>query len=510
MQFSFPGSGLSAVTATLNPGNPGVATTPLALPATLNQGVYMVDASYSDPNSPTPYNASSGTGTLTLQTAASTVNASDTNSPLNYNSGGETLDVQANVTSTNGGPVKEGDVVFTVDGVSSSPLAVSNGVATDTVTLPAASVLIAGNYLGGISASYTDTASNNYAAANAAADVSITSALTTTTLPSPNVGSTYNGTTAQTVTLTAAVASASGDTVNKGNVLFTATNPNGANLTTPANVRNGTATATLTVPAGFAIGSYAFNASYTDTTNANGQTNYAASTTVTPGTLTVTANPVATTTTTLTSSALRSTYNSTTSQTVTLTAAVASTSTVNEGAVLFTVTNPHGANLTTTANVRNGTATATLTVPVGFAAGAYSLTARYADPNNAINYGPSSATMPGTLTVTAAATTTTITPTNASTTYNSTTPQTVTLSAAVASAEDGAVNEGNVLFTVTNPRGANLTTSALSATAQPRRRSSCPPASPPAITPSMPAMPMRTTPTAKPTTPPVPPPRLPR
>src|SRR6185437_9177252 len=201
-----------------------------------------------------------------------------------------------------------------------------------------------------------------------------------------NVSSTYNDTTDQMVTLTASVASADGGTVNEGAVNFVVTNPNGTNLTTTANVSNDIATATLTVPVGFLVGSYAFNASYADTNNANNLINYAASSATAPGTLTVTVNTIATTTT-ISSPSASSIYNSTTPQTVTLTADVASAdgSTVNEGAVHFVVTNPNGTNLTASGNVSNGTATATLTVPAGFAAGSYAFHADYEDTSNVNN-----------------------------------------------------------------------------------------------------------------------------
>ncbi|HEY7156858.1 MAG TPA: Ig-like domain repeat protein, partial [Gemmataceae bacterium] len=295
-----------------------------------------------------------------------------------------------------------------------------------------------------------------------AGTLTVLTAATTTTITSTNVSSTYNSTTAQTVMLTASVTSSNGGTVHEGAVTFTVSNPNGANLTATGNVTNGTATATLTVPAAFAAGTYSFNANYADTTNANGVTNYVTSTAPAPGTLTVLTVQMADTTTTITSTAVSSTYNSTTDQKVTLTASVASSNggTVNEGTVTFTVTNPNGTNLTATGNVTNGTATATLTVPAAFAAGSYTLSASYSDTKNAngiVNYATSTATVPGTLTVQSAATQTTITSTAVSSTYNSTTDQTVTLTATVASADGGTIGEGKILFVVTIPNNNILT-----------------------------------------------------
>jgi hypothetical protein len=454
-QVVFTIAGLSPVTATISAGNPGVASTTITLPATLNQGSYTINAAYTDPNTPALYNASNSSGTLNIQTANSAVSVTDTNNPIAFNGGGETLDLTATVTSTNGGTVNEGTVVFTVNGVSSAPIAVSGGTATTTLTLPAASVLAPGSYPSGISVNYSDTSTKNYAAASGTGGFVVSLAGTTTTITSTAVSSTYNSTTAQTVTLTASVAPTSGGTINEGAITFTVTNPNGANLTATGNVSGGTATATLTVPAGFLAGSYTFNASYADPLNAN----FASSTAATAGTLTVQA---ANTTTAITSTAVSSTFNTVTAQTVTLTASVASNNggTVNEGSVMFTVINPNGPNLTASGNVSGGKATATLTIPAGFAVGTYSFNANYADTNNAngtTNYVTSTAATAGMLTVQPPATTTTITSTAVSSTYNSTTAQTVTLTASVAPTSGGTINEGAITFTVTNPNGANLT-----------------------------------------------------
>jgi hypothetical protein len=155
--------------------------------------------------------------------------------------------LQANAVSSNGGLFNEGDVVFTVNGISSGPIAVSNGIASTTLTLSGTSLLNAGNYPNGISAAYMDGATNNYASADATGAVMVT-APTTTTLTTPSISSTYSGTTPQTVALSASVASTS-STVNEGSVSFTVS---GTNLTAAANVTNGTATATLTLLASFA------------------------------------------------------------------------------------------------------------------------------------------------------------------------------------------------------------------------------------------------------------------
>jgi hypothetical protein len=445
VQFTIVGSGLNPVTATLTAADFGMAAATIALPSTLNVGSYTIDALYTDPNAPSLYIASEGLGTLAVNTANSALNVVVTNTPVSYNSNSETLDLKAHVSSSNGGTVGEGDVVFTVNGVSSGPIAVTGGTATDVLTLTGPSLLLAGSYPNGISANYTDAATNNYAPANATGNFAVTAAATATTITSTTIRSTFNSTTAQTVTLTANVASATGGSVNEGNVTFTLTNPNGANLTAVGAVTGGTATATLSIPPGFAAGSYSFNASYADTANTNSVFDYSSGTAATPGTLTVN---TAATTTTLTSTSVTSTFNSTTQQLVTLSATVASAAggAVNEGVVTFTV----GA-FTATANVTGDTATATLILPAGFAAGSYPIAASYADSNNAnatVNLGPSTAATTGKLTVNAASTTTSLLTPTVTSNFNSTTAQTVTLSALVASATGGTVNEGSVMFTV--------------------------------------------------------------
>ncbi len=246
------------------------------------------------------------------------------------------------------------------------------------LTLPAGSQLNAGNYPNGISASYSDAASNDFASANAVGDVAVAAAATTTTITSPTVSSTYNSSNNQQTTLTATVANVNGGGVNEGVVTFTATNPNGANLTTTGNVSNGVASATLTVPAGFAAGSYSFTASYADSNNVNGIPNYAISTAASSGSLTVkTANSQ--TSVAVTPDSLAFSSNG---QTVTVTATATSTNggTVKEGNITFTL---NGIPPLTVAVNSSGQVSATLNLPANFSAGNYILTATYSDSTNA-------------------------------------------------------------------------------------------------------------------------------
>lgn len=90
----------------------------------------------------------------------------NTNNPVTYNSGSETFHLKATITSPNG-TVNEGDVVFTLNGVSSGPIAVSAGMATYNLTLSGNQVLAAGSYPTGIAAVYTDSTTNDFAPATA-------------------------------------------------------------------------------------------------------------------------------------------------------------------------------------------------------------------------------------------------------------------------------------------------------------------------------------------------------
>jgi hypothetical protein len=76
VQFTLDGT---SQTATISPNNPGVANATIALSSTIAAGSYTIEVSYSDPNS--IYTASSGVGTLALNTADSTVTVTGTNTP---------------------------------------------------------------------------------------------------------------------------------------------------------------------------------------------------------------------------------------------------------------------------------------------------------------------------------------------------------------------------------------------------------------------------------------------
>jgi hypothetical protein len=201
-------------------------------------------------------------------------------------------------------------------------------------------------------------------------------------------------------------------------------------------VQNGTATATLNVPAGTPAGTYPIIAVYFDTTGTAFNTSSApkgATLTVTPGS-------------SQTALADQSAAFSTADQTVTLTATVtdASGNAVGEGNVTFTldslppVTGPVNAQ---------GVASAPITLMAGFAPGSYTLTASYADTPNAgggFDVGPSDAPA-ATFTVNPAPATVSVD--SASGAFNPTASQKVMLSATVNSG-GAAVPRGTVAFSV--------------------------------------------------------------
>jgi ELWxxDGT repeat protein len=338
--------------------------------------------------------------------------------------------IHGTVTSTTG-PVNEGQVVFTVGGQTVTA-DVSNGTFSTSVVLPPSTDLSKLS----ASAQYVDPSNPsgppNFSNGNPVTVSFIPVSPTTTTVANGSV--TASGA-AQQVAVTATVTS-SGGTVNEGTVTFTL-----GNLTVSAPVTSGTASANLSLPAGFPPGSYSVAASYADTgSSPKFDSSGDMVSTATAGTLTV---MPAGTTTTVTNTSVAANGSA---QQVAVTATVTSSDgTVNEGTVTFTL-----GSLTASAPVINGAASTSLSLPAGFPPGNYSVAATYADPASnpkfASSGGPSSSTTPGTLSVTLPSTTTTVA--NASVTANGAAQQ-VAVTATVTSS-DGTVNEGTVTFTLGN------------------------------------------------------------
>jgi hypothetical protein len=280
---------LGSVTASAPVSN-GKASAMLSLPAGFAPGQYNVAASYADTNNPPMFDSSGDTvstataGTLTVNPAGTTTTVVSTSAPANGSA--QQVAVTATVSSS-GNPVPEGTVTFTLGNLTASA-PVSNGMASAMLTLPAG--FSPGNYT--VAASYTDTGSNPLFVSSGGPSSSTTPGTLTVTLPSTtttvaNASVTANGA-AQQVAVTATVTSSDG-TVNEGTVTFTL-----GNVTVSAPVVNGSASATLTLPAGSPPGNYSVSASYADTgSNPKFTSSSGPFSSTTPGTLTVSPPPPA-------------------------------------------------------------------------------------------------------------------------------------------------------------------------------------------------------------------------
>ena len=231
------------------------------------------------------------------------------------------------------------------------------------------------------------------------------------------------------MTLTATVTS-SGGTVNEGTETFTLLSGStvlGTAVT--VNVAAGAASASYSLPAGTAGGSYTIQAVYNGTANFAGSTDNAHLLTISAaGSTTVASNASA--------------LFSASAQKVTLTATVTSSGgTVNEGTETFTLLS--GSTVVGTAvtvNVAAGAALASYSLPAGTNGGSYTIQASY---NGTANYGASTDNT-HLLTISAAGSSTVAS--NASALFSAS-AQKVTLSATVTSAA-GTVNEGTETFTL--------------------------------------------------------------
>jgi cyclophilin family peptidyl-prolyl cis-trans isomerase len=254
------------------------------------------------------------------------------------------------------------------------------------------------------------------------------SAASTTTVNSSTA--TYSQS-SQPVSLTANVTSENG-TVSVGTVTFTVDDSNGNQVgtsVTSGTVASGAASASFTLPANTAPGTYTVNAVY------SGGSGFATST----GTNSLTVVQAGSTTTT---TAATATFGES-DQTVALAAKVTSAAgTVNEGTVTFSVFNGSNTQVgtsVTSSTVASGNATANFTLPANTVAGAYTVKAVYNGTANFLTSNDSN-----TFTVSQAATTNTVNTVSAASNVNS---QVVTLSTQITSAA-GAVNEGTVSFSV--------------------------------------------------------------
>lgn len=415
----------------------GTAKAGITLAAGLAIGTsYSIDVVYAD----TAGNyLDNGDTNSALTVAAAKVSTTAGNVSVIYSLKAQTLSFNATVTDSSipTDTVNEGTVTFTVKNggttIGTAQGTVSAGKVSATFALPAGQA--AGSYT--IAVSYSDSAGLFTDGGDTNAVLTIAPANVNTT--ATNASAVYSPN-AQTVTLNATVANASAptDSVNEGAVTFTVNNGNTIIGTAQGTVSGGKASASFSLPAGQAAGSYTIAVGYSDSAGNfadSGDTN--ATLSVAVAKVTTTAGNV-------------SAVYSPNAQTLTLNAAVADASvpadTVGEGTVTFVVKNGSTTIGTVQGTVSSGKASASFTLPAGQAVGSYTITVGYSDSaGNFTDGGDTNAS----LSVTAA--NVSITASNVSTLY-SPNAQSLTLNATVADASilSDTVNEGTVTFTVKN------------------------------------------------------------
>jgi hypothetical protein len=418
----------------------GMASATYTVPAGTPIGQYTLDAQYTDPgakfqnSSDTTHMLDVENTTITAVTSAVTTPFQETDTDVTFT---------ASVTPGSGNPVSEGLVTFTVLNGAGNPVGspvsgpVTEGNATAEFDVPGGTAV--GTYT--ITATYTDPTGTSFYTSTSSGSgnntLSVTQATATVTPASVSVPFDEA---AQTVPVTVNVTS-SGGAVDEGTVTFTLFNGN-TQVGMPVTgipVANGTASSSYVVPADTSAGSYTLVVAYNDSTVGN-FTNASGSATF----VVTKADPTATTNDPVVPF-------SEAAQSVPLVVTVTSAAGVlNEGTVSITLLGANGSVLSgpvTSSTVTAGAASASINVPAGTAAGSYTLQVQFEDPSGTdFSSGPVSME---TLTVGAAATTTT---TPAVVATYSASSQTIMLSATVTSAA-GAVNEGQVEFTLLDIHG---------------------------------------------------------
>ncbi len=250
-----------------------VANATYTLLAKTPGGSYTIQAVYTDPIN---FTTSTGTNTLTVAAAATTVIPSSASGTFN-STAGEGISLAADVNST-AGTVTAGSVTFDVLDASSNLVAqdvvsVANGIASGNYLLPAGTAV--GTYT--IKAVYNGTPS--FATSlPATSTLSIGAATTTTTASDATVS--YNSA-GETANLTASVISPGG-TVHGGSVTFTILNGSTTIGTAQTvTVSKGTAGVSYALSGTTGIGTYTIQAVYTATTDFGGSSDNTHSLTVT-------------------------------------------------------------------------------------------------------------------------------------------------------------------------------------------------------------------------------------
>jgi hypothetical protein len=379
----------TAVTGTVHNGN---ASADFTLPGGTAIGTYTIGVSYSD-------SAGNFTDTQDIS-AALTVSSSVNPGPdnvtttanavsLGFSTAAQPVPLTATVQDTTNSNilVNQGTVTFTVKDASGTIIGaavtsptVAGGVAIGTYTLPAGqapgtyTIFVHYNDPAG---NFTDTQDNN-----AAFTVRSTSTSDNVSVAANPATVTFSAA-AQSVPLTAKVTDTtnSGTIVNQGTVTFTVKDTSGNTIgavATSLAVQNGVATATYTLPAGQAVGTYLISVQYTDPANKFTDTQDTGSTLTVQA---VTGNPDNVTTTAKAASAFFSPMDRTVKLSADVTDTTHTGTTVNEGTVTFTLVDALGNTIgsAVTGTVSNGTASADFTVPGGTHAMAYGIRVSYTD-----------------------------------------------------------------------------------------------------------------------------------
>ena len=226
----------------------GQASATLVLPAGQAAGSYTITASYSGSST---YSPSSGTNMLNIFTASTTTTAQSLS--VHFSSTAQTVTLNAMVTSPVG-TVNGGIVRFTIGsfGIVANSGTVTGGSASAAYTIPAGTA--PGVYP--IQAIYEGTVSLN-SSIDSTKTLTITSTIQATTTVAANASVAFSKT-AQASILQASVSGGS-TPINGGTFTF---NFGKLGTATSGTVVNGSATATLTPPAGTDAGTYSGTVSY--------------------------------------------------------------------------------------------------------------------------------------------------------------------------------------------------------------------------------------------------------
>ncbi|CEL23705.1 beta strand repeat-containing protein [Methanobacterium formicicum] len=317
----------------------GLATITWTIPTTWIGGVYSIIAEYSGSVN---YLASINTTNLTVNPTPTTV----TVDPVNGHAG-QTMTITTHATDSNSNPVKDGQVTYKINSTTIGTVDVINGLATINWTIP--TTWNTGTY--NIIADYSGSA-NYLASIN-------TTNLTVNPTPTNVTVDPVNGHAGQTITINTHITDSNSNPVKDGKVTYKI---NGT-IIGNADVINGLATITWTIPTTWIGGVYSIIAEY------SGSVNYLASN----NTTNLTVNPTPTNVTV-------DQVNGHAGQTITINTHITDSNSnpVKDGKVTYKV----NGTLIGTVDVSNGLATINWTIPTNWTSGIYNIIADYSGSSN--------------------------------------------------------------------------------------------------------------------------------